>query len=63
MPKMFYISALALLAALKFRRGGGMMHVRIAVIGREHGGNDVSDYILIALLTVVGCTYGLRTED
>jgi len=40
-----------------------MMHVRIAVIGREHGGNDVSDYILIALLTVVGCTYGLRTED
>lgn len=25
------------------------------MIGREHGGNDVSDYILIALLTVVGC--------
>lgn len=40
------------------------MHVRIAVIGREHGGNDVSDYILIALLTVVGCTYGpRRTAD
>lgn len=27
------------------------------MIGREHGGNDVSDYILIALLTVVGCAF------